>query len=132
MRSLGYTRRRTGELGYYYRRGRGAAAEPASSAEARGGERGAPSAADAFVFVHGIGVGPAVYADVLERMVCDDTPVVAVGDATTAGGLAGAGAPLHHPPRCGQVETDAISQKLFPAAALSPDRFAQLLDRHRG
>ena len=95
MRSLGYEQRRTEELRYYFRRRR----RGALAAEAR---EDAP-AADAFVFVHGIGIGPSIYADLLERMVDDETPVVA-------------------------VRIDAISQKLLPRPTLSPQRFAELLE----
>ena len=101
MRSLGYEQRRTEELSYHYRRRRGSSSG-ANDGAAETREEAAP-AADAFVFVHGIGIGPAIYADLIERFVDDETPVVC-------------------------VNIDAISQRLLPRATLGPDRFAKLLD----
>ena len=99
MESLGYQRRQTEELSYYYRRGRRASALAAPLPT-----DAAVPAGDAFIYVHGIGIGPSNQAEIVERMVDDGTTVIA-------------------------VEIDAISQKLFPQAALSPDRFSELLDR---
>jgi len=57
---------------------------------------------EALVFVHGIGIGPAPYASFLGACADEGTPIVA-------------------------VEMGAFSQRLFPCAPPSPDRFAALL-----
>ena len=90
MAAMGYERRREQELPYFYR----------PPAEARSKEEPAP---EAIVFIHGIGIGPATYADFLHSCADEDTPIVA-------------------------VEIEAVCQRLFPRATPTPARFAELLD----
>ena len=90
MAARGYERRAEQELPYFYR--------PPSEA---GREEGLTP--EAIVFIHGIGVGPATYADFLEMCGDAHTPIVA-------------------------VEIEAVCQRLFPRAPPTPARFATLLD----
>ena len=90
MTSGGFVRRTQDELVYWYRPAQGAV------------EPGAPPV-EALLFIHGVGVGPAPYAQWIEMAAPDpSTPVVA-------------------------IELSGPAQRVFPAPPPTPERFSRLV-----
>ena len=112
MIGAGFERRREGELSYWYRPARATTTATGGERERESGSGPAASAVsattskeanDALVFVHGIGLGPAPYADFVLSCADDATPIVV-------------------------LEMGGFAQRVFPRLPPSPDRFAELLD----
>jgi len=93
MAAAGYERRTQEELVYWYRPAQPTGA-PATAP---------PSQQEAFVFIHGVGVGPAPYAQFLEAAAPDRAAAVIA------------------------VELSAPAQRIFPDAPPPPERFARLV-----
>eukprot|EP00613_Pedinella_sp_CCMP2098_P074248 CAMPEP_0171916196 /NCGR_PEP_ID=MMETSP0993-20121228/14697_1 /TAXON_ID=483369 /ORGANISM="non described non described, Strain CCMP2098" /LENGTH=698 /DNA_ID=CAMNT_0012551545 /DNA_START=46 /DNA_END=2142 /DNA_ORIENTATION=+ len=109
MRSNGFERRTHKELVYWYKPGRGGKANtdvpPPTSSSSSSSSAVDVAAVEAMplVFIHGIGVGPAPYLDLVNQAAGTQAPVVV-------------------------VELACVSQRVCPTAPPPPAKFAELVD----